>query len=207
MKLYWAPPMASLAALILAYETDRTLELVPMDMDSRRTPSGRLLSDINPKNCMPVLERNDGSILTETAVILDWLAAQDPQLRLTAPAHSEEHVRINEWMVFFASEQHKLATLLFWDIDDRAKQAIRERVIERFELSEQRLAEADFLVGNRLTIADLYLLIMLRGSVHLFDGFDPATQYPHLHAWLERVQARPAVKRAMRDHGLGDAVH
>ncbi|NIJ37557.1 glutathione S-transferase [Sphingopyxis panaciterrae] len=207
MKLYWAPPMASLAVLILAYETDRTLELVPMDMESRRMPNGLLLSQINPKNCMPVLERDDGSILTETAVILDWLAAQDPQLRLTAPAHSEDHMRITEWMVFFASEQHKLATLLFWDIDETAKLAVRTRVIERFEPSEKALETSHFLVGNRLTIADLYLLVMVRGSIHLFEGFDPEIEYPRLNAWMERVVARPAVQRAMRDHGLGDAVH
>src|SRR5688572_208425 len=107
MKLYWAAPMASLSILILAYEAEIPVELVRMDMETRRMPDGRLLAQINPKNCLPVVERDDGSILTETAVILDWLAAQDPQLRLTAAAHSEEHLRINEWMVYFASEQHK----------------------------------------------------------------------------------------------------
>jgi len=206
MKLFWAPPMASLAILILAYETDCALELVAMDMDSRRMADGRNLTDINPKNCMPVLERDDGSILTETAVILDWLAAQDPELRLTAPAHSEEHLRITEWMLFFATEQHKLATLLFWDIDERAKFAIRHRVVERFQHCEKALEDADYLVGGRLTIADLYLLVMLKGSVHLFAGFDPRTQYPRLHSWLQRVTGRPAVQRAMRDHGLAEAI-
>ncbi|MDK2760451.1 MAG: glutathione S-transferase family protein [Sphingopyxis sp.] len=206
MKLYWAPPMASLAVVILAYETEQAIELVQMDMESRRMPDGRLLSQISPKNCMPVLERADGSILTETAAILDWLAAQDPLVRLSAPAHSEDHVRITEWMVFFASEQHKLATLLFWDIDDVAKMAVRTRVIERFEHSEKALETSDYLVGNRLTIADLYLLVMVRGSIHLFEGFDPAIEYPRLNAWMGRVVARPAVRRAMRDHGLGDAV-
>lgn len=207
MKLYWAPPMASLSILILAYELDIPVELVRMDMDTRRMSDGRLLEQINPKKCLPVIERDDGSILTETAVILDWLAAQDPQLRLTAAAHSEEHLRINEWMVFFASEQHKLATLLFWDIDDRAKQAIVNRVIERFELAERALGGADFLVGNRYTIADLYLLVMVRGAQHLFEGFDVRTRLPHIHAWMQRVLARPAVKRAMQDHGASDSSH
>lgn len=207
MKLYWAPPMASLAILVVAYEADVPVELVEMDIETRRMSDGRLLSDINPKNCMPVLERDDGSILTETAVILDWLSAQDSQLRLTAPAHSEEHLRINEWMVYFATEQHKLATLLFWDIDDQAKKAIRDRVIQRFEFTEKALQKADYLVGSRCTIADLYLLIMVRGSIHLFEGFDPRTQFPHIQAWMQRLTARPAVKRALEAHGLTGASH
>lgn len=207
MKLYWAPPMASLAILIAAYETGIELDLVEMDMETRKMPDGRLLADVNPKNCMPVLERDDGSVLTETATILDWLAAQDPQLRLTAPAHSEAHLRINEWMVYFASEQHKLATLLFWDIGDPAKAAIAARVIQRFELAEAALENADFLVGHRCTIADLYLLVMVRGALHLFAGFDPESQFPCIHAWMERLVARPAVKRAMQNHGLADTLH
>jgi len=205
MKLYWAPPMASLAILITAYEMGIPIDMIEMDIESRRLADGRQLEQINPKNCMPVLERDDGSILTETAAILDWLSAQDPQLRLSAPAHSEEHLRIVEWMVFFASEQHKLATLFFWDIDDHAKAAIRNRVIARFQLPEAALSKADFLVGNRCTIADLYLLVMVRGAVHLFPEFEPTIQFQHIQRWLDRITARPAVRRALLDHGGSEA--
>lgn len=200
MKLYWSPPMTSLAILILCHEADFPVELVKMDLDTRHMPDGRVLSDINPKNCMPVLERDDGAILTETAVILDWLAAQDPDLRLTAPAHSDEHLRIMEWMVYFATEQHKLATLLFWEIDDRAKREARKRVIDRFGLTEKALEASDYLVDHRFTIADIYLFVMVQGCVHLFDGFHPGERFPLLLAHSERVGERPAVRRAREIH-------
>ena len=199
--------MASLAILVLAYETDMSVQLVQMDIATKRMEDGRPLSEINPKNCMPVLERDDGSILTETAVILEWLAAQDPQLRFTAPAHSEEHLRINEWMVYFATEQHKLATLLFWDIPEDSKKAIRDRIVHRFGIAEKALAKADFLVGNRCTIADFYLLVMVRGVEHLFEGFDLSSQFPAIHVWMKRLIARPAVIRALQNHGQGELLH
>ena len=200
MKLYWSPPMASLAILILAYELGIEPELVRMDLDTKRMEDGRELRDINPKNCLPVIERDDGSILTETAVILDWMAAQEPALRFTAPAHGEEHMRIMEWLVYLASEQHKLVTLLFWNIAPETKEAVATRVIERFTLPERTLASTDYLVGDRCTIADLYLFVMVRGSMHVFDGFDPRERYPNIHVWMGRMSSRPAVQRAILDH-------
>lgn len=200
MRLYWSPPMASLAILILAREAGMPIELTKVDPLTRRTQDGRLLVDINPKNCMPVLERDDGSILTETAVILDWMSAQDAQLRFTAPAGTDAHLRIQEWMVYFATEQHKLATLLFWDIGGEAKQAVKTRLIDRFALPEERLGTADFLVADRFTIADIYLLVMVRGCLHLVEGFDLAGRYPKVEAFMTRVSARPAVQRALQEH-------
>lgn len=207
MKLYWSTPMASLAVLITAYETNIPVELVEMDLDTWALPDGRALIDVNPKKCMPVLERDDGRIMTETAAILDWLAAQDPELRLTASAHSDEHFRIMEWMVYLATEIHKPATLTLWDIDADAKQAIRDRVIYRLILAEQTLTQVDYLVDNRFTIADIYMMVMLGGVMHLMPDFDLSATYPNLFALRQRIIARPAVKRAMQDHGQGKAVH
>lgn len=207
MKLYWSTPMASLAILMTAYETNIPVELVEMDLDTWTLPDGRALLNVNPKKCIPVLERDDGGIMTETAAILDWLAAQDPQLRLTAPAHSEVHFRIMEWMVYLATEIHKPATLTLWDIDADAKQAIRDRVIYRLILAEQALTQVDYLVDNRFTIADIYMMVMLGGVMHLMPDFDLRATNPNLFALRQRIIARPAVKRAMRDHGQGEAVH
>ena len=207
MKLYWSTPMSSLAILITTYETDVPVELVEMDLDTWLLPDGRPLIELNPKKCMSVLERDDGSIMTETAVILDWISAQDPQLRLTAPAHSDDHFRINEWMAYLATEIHKPATLTLWDIDESAKQAIRDRVIYRFALAEKTLEQVDYLVANRFTIADIYMVVMLGGAMHLMPDFDLRATYPNLHALRQRVIARPTVKRAMQDHGQGETVH
>lgn len=207
MKLYWSTPMASLAILITAYETGMPMDLVEMDLDTWALPDGRALIDVNPKKCMPVLERDDGGIMTETAAILDWLAAQDAELRLTALAHSDAHFRIMEWMVYLATEIHKPATLTLWDIDAQAKQQIRDRVIHRFALAEQALEHSDYLVGGRFTIADIYLTVMLGGALHLMPEFDLRGVYPRLHALRQRIIARPAVQRAMQDHGQGAAAH
>ena len=203
MKLYCSPPMASLGVLILAYEMGTPIALAEMDAETRRMADGRPLAEINPKNCLPVLERDDGSVITETPVMLDWLAAQDPQLRFTAACHSETHLRIMEWMVYFATEQHKLYTFLFWPIDDTAKAAFQKRIIDRFALAERALASSDYLVGNRYTIADIYLLLMVRGAMHLFSDFDLETDFPHLADHRKRLCARPAVERAAARHGGG----
>jgi glutathione S-transferase len=56
------------------------------------------------------------------------------------------------------------------------------------------LAEREFLVGSRFTVADAHLtwaLLLLRPA-----GVDMA-QWPHLSAYLQRMQARPAVREAI----------
>lgn len=203
MKLYYAPPMASLAVFILACEIDVPMTLVQLNSDTGQLEDGRLLRELNAKNCLPVLERDDGSILTETPIILDWLARQDPKLRFTAMAQSEAHIRIWEWMIYFATEQHKLYTLLFWPIDDAAKRAVKIRIEERFTIVEQTLSISDFLVGDHLTIADLYLFVMVRGALHLIDNFDLEMNFPNLAKHRQRLCARPAFVRAVERHGGG----
>ena len=193
--------MASLAVLILAHEIGVPIALELMNPETRLLADGRLLSEISAKNCIPILERKDGSILTEMPVMMDWLAAQDAELCFTAPAHTEQHVRICEWMAYFASEQHKLFTLLFWPIDEPTKAAVKRRIVERFDIVEKALQDTGFLVGGRYTIADIYLHLMVRGGKHLVDGFEPQRQFPRINALTDLISARPAVQRAVREHG------
>jgi glutathione S-transferase len=59
---------------------------------------------------------------------------------------------------------------------------------------DKQLQTNDYLVGNKYSIADIASF----GWVHIisFSGIDLA-QFPALKAWWERVNARPAVQRAL----------
>lgn len=203
IKLFYAPPLASLAVVMLAQEIKTPLTLIEVDPQTGLCEDGRILSDLSAKKCLPILERSDGFILTETSIILSWLASQDPELKLTAPPNSQAYFQIHEWMVYFATEQHKLYTLLFWDIDEAAKQAIKKRIQKRFSIVEQRLENRDFLVGDKLTIADIYLFIMVRGALHLLPNFHLERDYPNLHQHRKYMCERPAIISAVEQHGGG----
>ena len=73
MKLYYAPAACSLAPHIAAREAGLDLALEKVDLRNKKTESGRDYLSINPKGAVPALEIDGGEVLTENAVILQYL--------------------------------------------------------------------------------------------------------------------------------------
>ena len=197
MKLYYFPPMTSIAPLIAAEELGLELALERIDPEDWITASGAPFETVNAKKCIPVLELDDGSILTETSVILTYIADLKPEDRLIAEYGTIARYRTYEWMSYFASEIHKFFTMLFWDIDNRAKREIGDRIWKRFSVANDALEDADFLVDNSCSVADLYLFAVIRG-LHLLDV--DIERYPHLFEFWVRIQERKAVADALGRH-------
>ena len=66
-----------------------------------------MLSSVNPKNQVPVLELDNGQRLTEGPVIVQYLADQRPGSGLVPPPGTMERYRVQEWLNFITSELHK----------------------------------------------------------------------------------------------------
>ena len=200
MKLYYCPPATSIAPLIAVLELGLEITLEYVDLETKITQSGVDLATVNPKGVLPVMILDDGEILTETSVILLYIADLKPAADLSAATGSRHYYRIIEWMVYFASEIHKLFTLLFWDIDDGAKTEVSRRILQKFDFIEAALADKEYLVADRYSIADMYLYAVIRG-LHLID-VDMAL-YPRVAAFKERMEKRPAVIQALERHSVG----
>ncbi len=78
MKLYYAPGACSLAPHIVAREAGLKLDLDKLDFATRITEGGEVFSDVNPKGYVPALRLDDGSVLTEVATLVQYLADQAP---------------------------------------------------------------------------------------------------------------------------------
>ena len=78
MKLYYAPAACSQAPHIAAREAGVPIELAKVEFPSKRTADGESLTDVNPKGAVPTLKLDDGDVLTENAVILQYIADQVP---------------------------------------------------------------------------------------------------------------------------------
>ena len=74
MKLYYAPAACSLAPHIAAREAGLDLALEKVDLKSKKTESGRDYLSVNPKGAVPALEIDGGEVLTENAIVLQYLA-------------------------------------------------------------------------------------------------------------------------------------
>ena len=201
MKLYYNPYGCSLAVLIAAAEAGITLDLEWVDIlnDPHRLMDGSDYSGINPKNYVPLLQRDDGSTLTEVAVILQYLADSVPEPGLAPAPGTEARLRLQEWLNFLSSELHKFFSpwLFHPEVGELAQAYAREKIASRFAIVDGALARTDFVAGETFTAADAYLFVMVNWSD--FANV-PLGAYPHLRAWFDRMKARPAVKEAVRLH-------
>ena len=64
-----------------------------------------------------------------------------------------------------------------------------------YRVIDQRLAKHAYLAGNTYTIADIATFPWLRSSEK--QGIIMA-DYPHVHAWFEKIATRPAVERGLK---------
>lgn len=73
------------------------------------------------------------------------------------------------------------------------------RLTKRLEWLNAELAERPYLTGERFTVADAYLFVVLSWSK--FVKLD-LSAYPKVLAFLGRVAERPAVQAALKAEGL-----
>jgi len=200
VKLYYSPGACSLASHIALEEAGLAYTAVEVDLAAKRTADGGDYLAINEKGYVPTLALDDGGTLTENAVVLQYIADQNPGSGL-APAHGTfARYKLGEWLNFIASEIHKGFGPL-WNAKNpqEVKDAARRNLGKRFAYADKRLASTPFLMGDTFTVADAYLFVMLNWTDLL--KVDIAT-LAALKDYRARVRSRPAVQKAMRDEGL-----
>lgn len=144
---------------------------------------------LNPNTRIPVLVLDDGSTLTESNAILNFLADGTEFL----PTERFLRAQVLQWQ-FFEQYSHEpfIATARYINkylglpIERRAEYEGKQTGGHKaLSVMEQRLARADFLVGDALTIAD----ISLYAYTHVAHegGFDLGS-YTAIGKWLLRVE-------------------
>jgi len=200
MKLYFYPGACSLAPHIVLREADFSFDLEQVDLGKKLTAGGDDFSKINPKGYVPALRLDDGEILTEVAVILQYLADHKPASGLEPGVGTMERYRVMEWLNFIATEVHKQFGPLFNPkITPEWKENQLSRLAQRFDYLAQHLSGKQYLMGDKFTVADAYLFTVINwaGFLHV-----DISKWPQLTDYLARIAARPAVKAAMEAEGL-----
>jgi glutathione S-transferase len=204
VKLYYATGTCSLSPHIVALEAGIALDLDRVDLRAspRLTATGADFAAINPNRYVPALQLDDGSVLTEGAAISLYLADLRPGSGLAPALGSIDRARFHAWLVFIATELHKMYSpwLFHPEHGAQAQEVARGKIAERLAFVERHLATSGpFLMGERFTAADAYLFTVVGWSrVAKVD----LSAFPQLRAFLERVSARPHVRAAMEAEGM-----
>lgn len=195
MDLYFSPLACSLASRIALYEAGAEARFNRVDTKAGRTADGADYRRINPKGLVPALKTDDGEVLTENAAILQYIADRFPDAGL-APAGFERY-RLQQWLSFIGTELHKLVfqPLLSPKADDAAKALARSQGEERLAYLNEHLEGREYLL-DRFSVADAYLAVVLNWAQAVKVDLTP---YPAILAYRARLQARPALARAVAE--------
>jgi glutathione S-transferase len=202
MKLYFAPGACSLSSHIALRESGLPFDIDQVDLASKQTKSGADFRTINPKGYVPALQLDDGQVLTEAAVIVQYIADRKPEAKLAPPAGTRERYLLQEWLNFIATELHKGISPLFKpNMPEAWQQVVKDGIATRFDFLTKRLQGKPYVMGESFTVADGYLFTILNWTN--FVKIDLG-KWPALKAYLERVAARPAVRAALKAEGLAN---
>lgn len=195
MKLFYKPGACSLSPHIVLREAGLDFSIESVDLATKITETGEDYLSINPKGQVPALVLDDGSLLTEGVAIVQYLADIVPDRHLIAPSGTLSRYHAIEWLNFVATELHKGFSPLFNPkTPDEYKVIARERLDKQFSYVDSVLAQHDYLLGKKFSVADANLFTVTRWANALKLDI---TQRSNLDKYMARVAERPAVKAAL----------
>ncbi len=185
---------------IMLEECELPYNIKPVDVwkSEQFTPE---FTEINPLQKVPAIVDSEGPAGTpytviESGAILLYLAEKTGKFIPHDPVKRNDVI---QWLMVQMANLGPMCGQLvhFFRFapagNDYGNSRYRTMVNKLFDLYEQRLAAHPFVIGADYTIADMAAFPWLR-NVDLL-GIDISTR-PHVKAWIDKISARDAVKRA-----------
>lgn len=201
MKLFYASGSSSLLPHIVLREAGLAFDPIKIDEHTKAIAGGGDFRSVNPLGYVPALVLDDGTLLTEGAAIVQYIADLVPEKNLAPPNGTIERVRLQAWLNFLASEMHKggFSPLFYEGIPEEGRDVFRARLKNRFAHLDEHLSSHAYLMGREYSVADAHLFVI--SSWATWVNFD-LSPYRALLAYREQVGARPAVMAALKMEGL-----
>lgn len=189
VRLYHAPNSRSARVRWLLEEIGADYDVTVVTREQRSSDEHRRR---HPLGRVPALETNEGTL--STAALCLHLAEQHPEAGLLPPEGSFDRALVYQWISVGLTEIEPFLAeaARAQESDPERAQAARERARGGVHVAEATLSHHDFLVGDAFSVADV-----LCGS-NLFSArrAELTADAPAVAAYLDRLEARPARKRA-----------
>lgn len=192
-------------------------EIVHYQRDPQTMLAPASLRAVHPLGKSPVVTTDDGITLAESGAIVETLIERYGNGRLAPAAGTPEAIRYRYWLHF--AEGTAMSPLLLKLVFDRietskmpffakpvakaiaakAKSAfILPNIASHLNFMEAELGKSEWFAGDAFTGADIQMSFPVEAS-QARGGLD--AKRPKLMAYLERIHARPAYKRALERGG------
>lgn len=169
-----------------------TFAWLDIDVTKAETRTPEFLA-LNPAGQVPTVVLADGRPLAQSNAIILHLAHGSPLI----PEDPYERAKMLEWM-FWEQYSHEPAVAVArfqMKYLGKRRSELDPKLIERGDAAlarlEQGLAGRDFLVGSRISLADIALVAYTRMAG---DGGFALSNYPAIQTWIARVEAAVPIR-------------
>lgn len=200
MKLYYKPGACSLAPHIVLSEAGFTYDLETVDLKEKKTASGADYLKINPRGAVPALEVEPGKVITQNSAILQYIGDHSDVAAFKPAYGTIERARLQEALGFCGDLHVAFGGLFAPNLSDEAKASVVGSINRRMSQFEAMLGEGHpYWLGSEFTQADAYASVIIGWGLLMKVDL---SAYPKALALRERVMARPAVQKALKEEGL-----
>lgn len=204
-RILWLLEELSLPYEVKRYERDKKTSLAPKE-----------LLKIHPLGKSPVIV-DDGAVIAETGAIIEHIIETHGAGRLVPSKGTPDYRRYKYWIhAAEGSYMPPLVMALFLNrmetapmpffarpVARKLTQAVRDGYLTHttkalFDYLDAELARGDFLAGKDFSAADIIMSFPAEASLQRVDAAKTAK---NLKAYVDRLHARPAYKRALEKGG------
>ncbi|KAK3902566.1 hypothetical protein C8A05DRAFT_44045 [Staphylotrichum tortipilum] len=207
--LTFGTPNGVKASIILeelkqAYGTPYTVQTINISKNTQKAP---WYTALNPNGRIPTIidhDRNAFPVFEGLAILTYLTRHYDRDHLFSFPVESDEYSVAEQWIAWQhggLGPMQGQANHFLRAAPEKLGYAIQRYVGEAerlYGILDKRLEGREYVAGEgkgRYSIADISLVGWVNGS--RFAGIDLGVQFPNVHAWLERVLARPAVQKGL----------
>lgn len=171
---------------------------------------------VNPNGRVPAIEDpNTGITIWESGAILEYLVeTYDKQHIISFQQGTQEYWAAKQWLHFQMSGQGPYFGQAVWftRFHPEKLESARVRYVNEVrrvsDVLNRYLQGKEYLVGGKYSYVDA-AFVPWYGIVPAItgDAFDLEKDFPNLNAWLNRVKARPAIAKALKEKADAAAAH
>jgi glutathione S-transferase len=197
-KLYGWPGYGSFAPQAVLEDTGAPYEFVRVNTARGEHRKPEFLK-LNPMAQVPVLVLADGTVMTESAAMVIYLADKHGRTGLAPKPDSIERAVYLRWLVFMSSNIYDADLRLYYperySTDAAHAPAIKakaaEHMSERWAILDKALGHGPYLLGDAYCAADAYFAMLAQWC----EPEKLFAQYPRIRRHTDLVRKRPAIAR------------